>query len=146
VHDPIYLINQSLKQRGYSLTKPRKLVFLALLNQEPITMNELIARVGENVNRASVYRTIKLFESLGATQKIQIGWKYKIELSNKFHKHHHHISCLNCGLVVPFQETKNFNHELTSIANKLNFKLTNHQIELIGLCINCQKTRTPAHS
>jgi len=34
----------------------------------------------------------------------QIGWKYKLELSNAFQHHHHHLTCLQCGGVTPLPE------------------------------------------
>src|SRR4051812_38298994 len=86
-----------LKQKGYSLTKPRKSVFELLLNHEPQSIAELIARSGTKIDRATVYRTVELFEKLGIVHRVNAGWKYKLELSEAFNDHHHRMHCTNCG-------------------------------------------------
>lgn len=143
------LLDTTLKARGYSVTKTREVVYLALVNQEPLSMSALADKIVPAIDRASVYRTIKLFEQLGIVQKLYIGWKYKIELSNKFSHHHHHIVCVQCGRIKAFQETKHIDSELNTIVIKAGYKPVSHQIELSGICKSCQeknaiKTRTPA--
>lgn len=124
-----------LKGQGYSITQARLAVFDALLGQEPLSMHELVARA-QDVDRASVYRTIDLFERLGIVQRLNTGWKYKIELSDKFTDHHHHITCVQCGKTVAMNE-----HELERfidlIAREQGFTPISHQIEIQGLCEAC---------
>jgi Fur family ferric uptake transcriptional regulator len=131
-------LSKSLKSNGHSLTKARKAVFIALLDTEPQTMSELAARVGDKADRASIYRTIALFERLGITERLQMGWKYKIELSETFADHHHHLTCIQCGNVTSFEESPAIEDELEEIAQKARFATTGHQLEIRGLCSNCQ--------
>ncbi len=125
-----------LKINGQSVTKPRLRVFEALVNQEPLSIHDLVARV-KGVDRASVYRAVDLFEKLGIAQRLNTGWKYKIELSDKFAAHHHHLTCVNCGKTIAMNEA-----ELENVIEKLavshRFKPTAHQIEIQGLCEACQ--------
>jgi Fe2+ or Zn2+ uptake regulation protein len=125
-----------LKANGQSVTKARLQVFEALLAQEPMAMHHLVARAGQ-VDRASVYRAVDLFERLGIVQRLNTGWKYKLELSDKFAEHHHHLTCADCGKTIAMNEG-----ELESIITRLaaahNFKPTAHQIEIQGLCADCQ--------
>src|SRR5437868_2920376 len=86
-----------LKNGGASLTKPRRAVFDLLLGQEPQSMQVLIKRADGKLDRATVYRTVDLFERPGIVHRLNIGWKYKIELSDVFVGHHHHFHCTNCG-------------------------------------------------
>src|SRR5579862_1137557 len=86
-----------LKAKGYSLTKPRKAVFELMYNAGPQTMQELVSHAASKVDRATVYRVIELFEKLGIAHRLNIGFKYKIELSDVFRGHHHHFYCTNCG-------------------------------------------------
>jgi Fe2+ or Zn2+ uptake regulation protein len=69
-----------LRKNNSSLTKPRKAVFNLLLSKEPQSMQVLVKRAEGKVDRATVYRTIELFEELGIVHRLNIGWKYKIEL------------------------------------------------------------------
>jgi Fur family ferric uptake transcriptional regulator len=131
------LLRKRLKTNNYSVTDTRLNVFKALENSEPQTMDQLIQKVSAVANRASVYRVIDLFEKLGVVQRIQIGWKYKLELSNEFQEHHHHLTCMNCGKITSFREPENLNYLLGKIAENENFLMQSHQLELQGLCRNC---------
>src|SRR5437868_15049766 len=91
-----YLIEQALKHHRVSLTKPRKQIYDVLSHSEPLTMQELISLVPD-LDKTTVYRTVALFEQIGIVQRLQIGFKYKIELSNEYQDHHHHITCIQCG-------------------------------------------------
>lgn len=132
------LLSTSLRQAGYSLTKPRLAVFKSLENSEPLTMHELIERTPA-IDRATVYRVIELFQELGIVKRLQIGWKYKLELSDAFNPHHHHLSCTNCGKTIVIHEDKTIEQLIHQLASSNNFKLTDHQLEIQGLCQNCQK-------
>lgn len=136
----IALLEQKLRSAGQSNTKSRQLVFAALEGQEPMAMSDLVTRVDNTVDRASVYRTIKLFEELGIVHKLQIGWKYKLELSDDFHDHHHHIACIKCGTILPIDEDKGLEVMIHSLADSHKFKLLTHQLELRGICKQCQKS------
>src|SRR2546421_5552224 len=103
-------------------------------------MRELVAACNGQVDRASIYRTIALFERLGIVQRLQIGWKYKLELSDAFHHHHHHLTCSNCGKVIPFEEDTALEKRLHVLANSKNFTMQGHQLEIQGLCQNCAAT------
>lgn len=134
--DPFTEFKKSLKDHGQSLTKPRLLVFEALQDQEPQTMHEIVAR-SLQVDRASVYRTIALFERMGIVQRLQIGWKYKLELSDTFHHHHHHLTCRGCGKTIPISEDNELELRLKTLAAAQNFTMQGHQLEIQGLCQNC---------
>ena len=73
--EPLEQLMNSLKQHGQSLTKPRQVVFAALQGQEPQTMQQLVATCAGQIDRATVYRIVSLFEQLGIVQRLQIGWK-----------------------------------------------------------------------
>lgn len=130
-------LSRVLKQHKVSHTKTRQAVFDLLTKSEPLTMRELAEKL-PSVNRSSVYRTIDLFEQTGIVHRLPIGWKYKIELTNSYQPHHHHITCLSCNMSTPFQEDDYLEELLASIAKNEDFVLQNHQIELQGLCANCR--------
>lgn len=126
-----------LKAHRQSLTKPRLAVFSALQGHDPRSMHELVADC-RGIDRASVYRTVALFERLGIIQRVQLGWKYKLELTDAFSRHHHHLTCLRCGRVVSFDESAVFEKELQRVARSNNFSIQSHQLEIQGLCPACQ--------
>jgi Fur family ferric uptake transcriptional regulator len=101
-------------------------------------MQQVVTR-SAGVDRASVYRTIALFERIGIVQRLQTGWKYRLELSDSFHEHHHHATCIECGCTISLHEDAKLEQFLAELAQKYHFKLSAHQLELQGLCQNCQK-------
>lgn len=135
---PLDQLARALKRHGQSLTTPRRVVFEALQGQEPLTMHELV-ELASSVDRASVYRTVALFEQLGVVERLQTGWKYKLELSDDFHEHHHHATCLLCGTSLIVPEDMAIEHHLQHLARGLNFQLERHQLELQGYCTKCQE-------
>jgi Fur family ferric uptake transcriptional regulator len=134
---PLLLLQKVLKSKGYSLTAPRKVVSNLLWDKEPLSMRELSELSKDLIDRASLYRTVSLFESLGLVQRIYIGWKYKIELSDIFTYHHHHISCLGCGKIVAITEEDEIEALIDDLAARHGFTSPSHQLEIRGYCSNC---------
>ncbi len=132
-----------LKQHGFSVTKPRQYVFGALADSGPLSMAQLANKVHAYVDRASVYRTVELFERLGIVNRLQIGWKYKLELSDLFTEHHHHAACMDCGSVLSLEEDEALEAGIQQLAEAVGFTVTTHSLELRGLCSNC-KTKQPS--
>jgi Fe2+ or Zn2+ uptake regulation protein len=131
-------LEAALRLSGQSLTTARKTVFEALQDTEPLTMSELVARC-PSVNRASVYRTVAMYEQLGIVQRLQTGWKYKLELTGAFHEHHHHVTCLLCGNSFVVPEDEIIERHLKRLASDMGFRLERHQLELQGHCVICQE-------
>jgi len=102
-------------------------------------MHDLAQRSKGVVDRASLYRTVHLFEQLGLVQRIYIGWKYKIELSDIFTHHHHHISCLGCGKVVAMTEEAEIEQLISQLAARHGFTAQSHQLEVRGYCPLCSQ-------
>jgi len=125
-----------LHQHGCSVTAQRLLVFGLLAGGKPLSMAELQVMAAGNIDRASLYRTIALFERLGIVRRVHLGWKYKVELSDRFVEHHHHLTCLACHVVIPISE-----HELEgfihAVTDRHNFVPTEHQVEIQGHCQLC---------
>lgn len=135
------IFENTLRAAHQSLTAPRQAVFDALQHHRNLTMHELITACA-HINRASVYRTIGLFETLDIITRVPNGWKYRIELGEKFLDHHHHATCISCGASIALPEDKTLEMHLRELASKRNFTLRSHQIELLGLCHACQAVHT----
>lgn len=125
--------------RGYFVTKPRLRLFAILQQHNTLTIRELIARLPQQ-DPATVYRNIKVFEELGIISRLQLGWQSKLELSDKFEHHHHHFSCINCGKVIVLEKNPILEREIEQLSNRQSFKPLDHQLEIRGLCSDCNKT------
>ncbi len=138
--EPLEQFKKTLKKNRQSVTQTRLAVFQALQDKEPQTMREVVEACTGEADRASIYRTIALFERLGIVQRLQIGWKYKLELSDAFHHHHHHLTCARCGRTIPLPEDRQMEARLYTLARGRNFIMQGHQLEIQGLCETCAKT------
>lgn len=128
-----------LKKNRSSLTIPRRAVFDLLWKQGPQSMQVLTQRGRGKVDRATIYRTIELFERLGIVNRLNIGWKYKVELSDIFAEHHHHFHCTNCSATFPLPGNPMLETMIDSAAGKAGYSPRGHQLEIYGLCPNCSK-------
>lgn len=131
------LLKQILQQHGQSVTFGRQLLIDILWEQKPLTISQVVHKVDGRIDRASIYRTIKLFEKIGIIQRINIGWKYQIELAGPFSHHHHHLSCLNCHKMVAITDQE-LEKAIHAVANEHSFSLQQHQLEIQGYCQKCR--------
>ena len=102
-----------------------------------MSMNELIESLPRQ-DKSSVYRNVDLLEKLGVIQRVRLGWKSKYELSDMFHDHHHHLTCLKCGTVSVIDEDLIIERELTRLSYLANFQAIDHTLEIRGICQDCR--------
>lgn len=135
-----------MKQYNKSLTAERRTIFLTILQNDRLTMAQLIKQ-HPTINRSSVYRIVKLFESIGIIQRIHFGFKHSFELSEVFRAHHHHLHCVQCDRIQPTGQSKSLENSIIELAAAANFIPTNHILEISGICQKCAKTKeTPGRS
>ena len=132
------LFSQVLKENGCSLTRQRRDLFVLLRDEHHMTLASLIDRAKSKMDQASVYRTLALFEQLDIVRRIHIGgWKYKLELSDTFEEHHHHLTCLRCHKITGI-----YGDEVEELVRNIgaahNFNPIDHQIDIQGYCADCQ--------
>lgn len=135
--DDINNFKEILSSNGYRLTDAREATFKLLISPEPQSISQILAKANGKVDRVSVYRNIEVFEKLGIVHRIYVGWKYKIELSDEFIAHHHHLSCLECGKIIDIEDEKHIDDFIQQVAKKFGFEPRRHQFEVDGYCKQC---------
>jgi Fur family ferric uptake transcriptional regulator len=130
-------LHQKLRDHGFSVTKPRLAVFDYLREHDPTLVAELIAAQAGRINQASVYRSLALFKRLGIIQDVVVGGRRMIELSDHYDTHHHHISCVRCGMTVTIGSDPIIEQRLNALAKAHGIIPNNHQVEVSGLCADC---------
>lgn len=133
-------ISHLLKQHHIHITPSRKATIEILLNSaNPIDVSTLVAKLRENipsVDKATVFRTIKLFTKKSIVHKLEFGeGKFRYELASL--PHHFHVICTKCGTVKDVAGCRVENMEKET-AQKLAFDITNHRVDFFGLCSMCQ--------
>lgn len=127
-----------LKKKMLRLTTERKALYKHLAGLDsPIGIKKLVSSLSSEMDQATVYRNVELFEELGIIHKIYTGWKYRVELSEKFRPHHHHMTCTNCGRIIKISLGERMEEAIENFGKKHGFKIKSHEIELRGLCQDC---------
>jgi Fur family ferric uptake transcriptional regulator len=130
-------LKTTLKAAKYSATKPRVAVFSQLATHGPLSVGTLAQQLARNVDRATVYRTVELFEKLGIVNRIWHGFKHQVELSEIFTPHHHHAMCQNCGQTIDIASPE-LESTLAKLTKSHHFLALSHSVELLGYCQKCQ--------
>lgn len=141
--NPVEQLQASLKDAGYSNTTARETLFLHMLNNDGQSPREIAHELRFEIDQASVYRNLQLFETLGVAHKVYFGWKYVVELSDTYKHHHHHALCLNCQTVITIQPDSQIEAAITLLGAKYGLSEVTHQLEIHGLCQNCQQIKGP---
>lgn len=129
-----------LKKNSLYVTRQRIALFTLLLNEpKPLSLQEIADKLEEKLDLVTVYRNVESLEKINVIKKIYAGWSYRIELSEKFKAHHHHLTCSKCQKTIKVDLGNRIENSLKQIASDYGFRLSNHEVELYGLCKKCQR-------
>ena len=124
------MYDKIIKDAGYKITGPRKIILELLKKQHPpLSAQKIHQQLKGRVDLVSVYRTLKLFEELGFLHREENNGTVRYYLSTKAH---HHIICEFCGRTecVPCR------HNFSQIKG---FNSIKHRLTLTGVCSGCAK-------
>jgi Fur family ferric uptake transcriptional regulator len=138
---------QLLKDNGLKFTNQREVILKMLYEHDdhftPEALHHLIKDNYPqlNVGIATVYRTLGLLEDNGIINSISFdakGKKYEFGLK----KHHDHLICTRCGKLIEFYD-KMIEEQQKLIAKNFHFLMTDHTMNILGICETCQKANKP---
>lgn len=103
-------------------------------SQDHPDVEQLYARavkIDPRISIATVYRTVKLFEEAGITQRHDFG-DGRARYEEVSEGHHDHLIDLKTGNVIEFmdEEIERLQH---AIAERLGYRLAGHRLELYGV-------------
>ncbi len=134
-----------LTKSGLKNTKPRISVLNILTSSKiPLTAEEIYfssQKFDQSINLSTVYRILDTFLEKGIVLKPFIKDDSKACFILNRHQHKHYLICHECKKTIeimncPFQD---FEH---TIEDETNFTITNHKLEMIGVCPNCKSKQT----
>ncbi|HMA69437.1 MAG TPA: transcriptional repressor, partial [Candidatus Mcinerneyibacterium sp.] len=94
-----------------------------------------------NIGIATIYRNLDLMENENILTSIKIDGVSKYRLFDSIHQHH--LICDKCGRIIDIREDcvdniKKMVEEFSKfLENKYEFNLTQHNLDFIGLCREC---------
>lgn len=93
----------TLRAQGHRVTRPREAVWSALTAAGGhVTADEVadcVARADQRVDRASVYRSLRLFAQLGLARESRLGETDAARWEVAHPDEHFHLVCEGCGAV-----------------------------------------------
>lgn len=135
-------IEDTLKEKGYKLTKQRKSIIEVLIENPGkfLSVEEIYLKSKDKypkTNLSTIYRNMEVLEAINIVHKTSINGSsssYEIAYNDD---HHHHLICKSCGKTetIDFCPLK----EIASRVPNNSFTVTDHKLELYGYCNNCDK-------
>ena len=130
-----------LHENGYRLTEARKAVVETVAESlralTPLEVYDIARSVYPALGLVSVYRTLEKLEELHLIQRVHQpqGCQAFVSASQG---HQHLLLCQRCGQVNYF-EGDNLDSLMDGISRKTGYKISEHWLQLFGLCKNCQQ-------
>jgi Fur family transcriptional regulator, ferric uptake regulator len=128
-------------EKGLKMTGQRRTIAKVLSESHDHPDVEMLyqraASVDPHISIATVYRTVKLFEEAGITQRHDFG-DGRARYEETSEEHHDHLIDLKSGKVIEFasEEIERLQKE---VARKLGYKLVDHRLELYAVPLQNDK-------
>lgn len=132
----------SVRRAGHRAGGARQAVIDSLAEQDCCrSAQEIFDQLradGRRVGIASVYRVLDLLVSLGLVQRLDLGGGIsRFEPALPGGEHHHHLVCVGCGEVHPFEDPA-LERALERAAGASDFTVEGHDVVLRGRCPDCR--------
>jgi Fur family ferric uptake transcriptional regulator len=131
-----------IKQKGMKYTEQRAIILQILVNLDDHLNAEEIHSIiqkeypEQNIGIATIYRTLNFLEEVNLISSISFGSDGKKYEGNQ-KEHHDHLICTSCGKIVEFLDD-DIEKKQEDIASKNGFTITDHSMQIYGLCKDCQ--------
>lgn len=136
--DSISRIEAKCAERGLKMTGQRRVIARVLSESSDHPDVEMLytraSAIDPHISIATVYRTVKLFEEAGITQRHDFG-DGRARYEEASDEHHDHLIDLKTGNVIEFTNS-DIERIQKEIAKKLGYKLVDHRLELFGVPID----------
>ena len=124
-------------EAGFRTGAARRQV-IELLDGEHCAVSALeIDRRLPSVGRATVYRTLEQLEQLDLVHRVDVGGEVVAYERNDPSEHHHHIVCVRCGRLIPFEDS-GLERAIHTAGERAEFEIVSHDVLLRGVCPGCQ--------
>lgn len=127
-----------LGEAGFRSGAARRRV-IELLGDEHCAVTALeIDRRLPSVGRATVYRTLEQLEQLDLVHRVDVGGEVVAYERNDPSEHHHHVVCVRCGRLLPFEDS-GLEQAIHAAGEATEFEIVAHDVLLRGICAGCQR-------
>jgi Fur family ferric uptake transcriptional regulator len=133
-------LKKIVRDLGLKITAQRLTILAHITSsKEHFTAQQIFEELAEtapDMGFATVYRFLKMLsEHKYVTEVRTRGLPARYEWAAK--EHHDHLTCTSCGKICEFENEK-IEDLQKQIARELGFELTDHILELFGICSDCR--------
>lgn len=140
--EELSIVERYMREKGLRWTHQRRLIAeVALSNHSHFTAEELLEACRQRdsaVSRATVYRTLGMLEQAGFVEGLDTGDGGRRFEHVLGHSHHDHMVCTSCSKIIEFHDAE-LERRQEIAAKKHGFRITNHSLQLYGLCSDCDQ-------
>jgi Fur family ferric uptake transcriptional regulator len=132
--------------RGYlhrsrlPLTHQREAIAMALFeaehHQSVDDLADLLRARGEQVGKATIYRTLNLLVGAGLARELDFGEGFKRYEHQAGEAQHDYLVCTRCGKVARFRRDA-MDRLQADVAAELGFAVQSRMLKIYGLCESC---------
>lgn len=132
---------EKLTENGFRLTSPLKTVVEVVSASDkslsPIEIFEIAKTKNPRIGLVSVYRSLEKLEETHLVQRVHTPAGCQSFVPRPF-RHEHLLLCSHCGEVQTFSGDE-FGNLIEIISDRTGYKITDHWLQLFGMCPKCQK-------
>jgi Fe2+ or Zn2+ uptake regulation protein len=121
----------------------RRLVDVLAGADRPLTIAEVLAQ-SPGLAQSSAYRNLAVLEAAEVVERVAgLDEFSRFELSPRLttDEHHHHLICVDCGLVtdftVPAKVERSLAEVMGDVERRNGFVAEHHRLDLVGRCVGC---------
>jgi Fe2+ or Zn2+ uptake regulation protein len=133
-------LQKVLRDAGFRSTEGRIALLSALKRApKPLSVEALSRRISPRLDEANVYRALEAFAAAGIARRVDLQHGHA-HYERAHGDDHHHIVCTACQKVEDFTGCEYEKIAGKALKQTRSFaKVTNHSLELFGLCAACAK-------
>lgn len=136
-------VHKRLSSDNHRYTTGRHRLVDALAGSgQPLTLPDIVA-IAPDLAASSVYRNLEVLEQCGVVKRIASGGGHAhFELAEPLLPHHHHLVCVDCGVIedvrLDDEVEELLDENLNLVAARARFKPLHHSLDLHGRCAKCE--------
>ncbi len=137
-------VRRRLAEQEIRYTNGRRAVVTTMVRLGgPESAAELHRRMS-NIPLSSLYRSLTVLDGAGVLEKHHdVDGLARFELAEWLTGHHHHLVCLDCGMVEDVELGDEAEATLDRLAARLaedaGYEVAGHNLEVEGVCGSCQQ-------
>jgi Fe2+ or Zn2+ uptake regulation protein len=128
-----------LKDKKVRMTRPRRVILVALAKREaPVSLELLAYTLSGACNLATIYRTMNLFQKAGVVRQLNLTRRYASFVLNSPGRHYDYLMCNDCGAVSDLPDARIIIKLEKKLADHSGFIALQREIKFHGTCPKCQ--------